>query len=287
MNKLEKQILVLFFLLGFVLLFIVQHNRQFLKSEQNFDEKLMKIFRLEDKSKVDDIVKKDVEKMSEKEAMSFFYRVIALPQQGICRSLKRVGGKWPHPYIAVDGDKFVCMDNFQSNNDCLVYSFGIANDWTFEDFIVQFGCEVFAYDPSVKYPPARGQFIHFEQKGLADFYSSNMNTLLNYFKTNGHLGKTVQYLKIDIESHELECFVDWLASGALDNVKQIALELHLTKLHTGPKFKGLVTVLQDLYRLNFRLISYQVNLVARKVMDNYYTLMEVVFMKDDVWNYLD
>ena len=53
------------------------------------------------------------------------------------------------------------------------------------------------------------------------------------------------------------------------------------------RFKGLVTVLQDLYKLNFRLISYQVNLVARKVMDNYYTLMEVVFMKDDVWNYLD
>ena len=45
--------------------------------------------------------------------------------------------------------------------------------------------------------------------------------------------------------------------------------------------------LQSLYQLNFRLISYQVNLVARKVMDNYYTLMEVVFMKDEVWNYLD
>ena len=113
--------------------------------------------------------------------------------------MKRVGGKWPHPYIAVDGDKFVCMDDFQSNNDCLVYSFGIANDWTFEDFIVQFGCSVFAYDPSVKYPPTRGQFIHFEQKGLADFYSSNMNTLLNFFKNNGHLGKTVQYLKVCLQ----------------------------------------------------------------------------------------
>ena len=70
----------------------------------------------------------------------------------IFRSLKRVGGKWPHPYIAVDGDKFVCMDTFGDDNGCLVYSFGIANDWTFEDFIVQFGCSVFAFDPSVDYP---------------------------------------------------------------------------------------------------------------------------------------
>ena len=99
----------------------------------------------------------------------------------------------------MDGDKFVCMDDFQSNDTCLVYSFGIANDWTFEDFITQFGCSVFAYDPSVKYPPSRGNEIRFEQKGLADFTSSNMDTLSNYFKTNGHLGKTVQYLKVCLE----------------------------------------------------------------------------------------
>ena len=52
-------------------------------------------------------------------------------------------------------------------------------------------------------------------------------------------------------------------------------------------YSGLLSILQDLYKLKFRLISYQVNLVARKVMDNYFTLMEVVFMKDEVWNYLD
>jgi len=247
----------------------------------------MTLFRVQDRVNVKEIIEKDVEKMSEKEAMAFFYRLIALPQQGICRSLKRVGGKWPPPYIGVDGDKFVCMDDFQSDDPCVVYSFGIANDWTFEDFITQFGCSVFAYDPSVKYPANRGDKIQFQQKGLADFFSPTMDTLSNYFKTNGHLDKTVQYLKIDIESHELDCFENWFSSEALIHVKQIALELHLTKLHDGPKFKEMVKNLQSLYKLNFRLISYQVNVVARKVVDNYYTLMEVVFMKDDVWNYLD
>ena len=34
---------------------------------------------------VDEIRNKNVDKMSEKDAMEFFYRVIAMPQQGICR----------------------------------------------------------------------------------------------------------------------------------------------------------------------------------------------------------
>ena len=96
----------------------------------------------------------------------------------------------------VDGDKFVCMDDFQSDDTCLVYSFGIATDWTFEDFITQVGCLVFAYDPTVKYPPTRGNKIKFEPKGLADFSSPTMDTLSNFIKTNGHRDKTVQYLKV-------------------------------------------------------------------------------------------
>ena len=149
--------------------------------------------------------------MSEKDAMEFFYRVIAMPQQGICRkgvnqlfrylpfyfrSLKRVGGKWTNS-IGVDGDKFVCMDTFVDGSECLVYSFGIANDWTFEDFIVKFGCSVFAYDPTVNFPSKRGDYIHFEKKGLAEFFSSNMNTLRNFQKHNGHLTKTIKYLKVN------------------------------------------------------------------------------------------
>ena len=33
----------------------------------------------------------------------------------------------------VDGDKFVCLDNIIQSRNCIIYSFGIANDWTFED----------------------------------------------------------------------------------------------------------------------------------------------------------
>ena len=39
----------------------------------------------------------------------------------------------------VDGDKFVCLDQILNNDSCIVYSFGVANDWTFEDQIDNIG----------------------------------------------------------------------------------------------------------------------------------------------------
>ena len=53
------------------------------------------------------------------------------------RVLKRVGGQWhfggPGQHHQVDGDKFICLDPIISQDSCIVYSFGVAGDWTFED----------------------------------------------------------------------------------------------------------------------------------------------------------
>ena len=52
-------------------------------------------------------------------------------QNCVSRVLKRIGGHWLKRQV--DGDKFICMDNLLVNDKCLIYSFGISNDWTFED----------------------------------------------------------------------------------------------------------------------------------------------------------
>ena len=49
------------------------------------------------------------------------------------RVLKRIGGHWLKRQV--DGDKFICMDNLLVKDKCLIYSFGISNDWTFEDLM--------------------------------------------------------------------------------------------------------------------------------------------------------
>ena len=33
----------------------------------------------------------------------------------------------------MDGDKFVCLDLILKKDSCIIYSFGVGNDWTFED----------------------------------------------------------------------------------------------------------------------------------------------------------
>ena len=48
--------------------------------------------------------------------------------------------------------RYVCVDDdFEQDilqGRCLVYSFGLANDWTFEEALAEMGCRVWAYDPT-------------------------------------------------------------------------------------------------------------------------------------------
>ena len=50
------------------------------------------------------------------------------------------------------------------------------------------------------------------------------------------------------------------------------------------RFKWLLGVLADLYKMNFRLISQEVNAVYGPHADDMYNFVEVVFMKDEWLN---
>ena len=152
--------------------------------------------------------------------------------QGVCSSLKRIGGRWFPTVQAFDCDKFVCMDAYTSA-DCLIYSFGIRTEWEFEDTMDSLNCTVHAYDPSVNFPSARGKHIHFKKVGVAAARDTKkkMETLGGLFAANGHNMSRVFYLKVDIEGTELTALPEWLESGALEHVEQLAMELHLPPIH--------------------------------------------------------
>jgi len=257
---------------------------------------MMDVFRQKDVTLVDDVLKIDLKNLEEKDAMYKFYTLISFPLQGVCRVLKHIGGHWfivpGMPAQQVDGDYFVCMDDIMIKMDkpCLIYSFGIANDWTFEDFMDYRGCEVHAHDPTVDFPAERGENIHFYKLGISTETASNVATLSDILKKNGHTDSIIDYLKIDIEGIEQTVLPQLLKTGALNNVNQLAMELHLsggtlgTNLHEGPHFVWLLEVLQQLYKINFRVISHKVNMIVGPGHDNLYNLVEVVFMKDNVWN---
>ena len=93
--------------------------------------------------------------------------------------MKRLGGYWIGERQAFDGDKFVCLDAYNSQ-ECLVYSFGIwsvgggeedldmssRNDWSFEDVMDSLNCRVHAYDHTVNYPKLQGKDITFHKVGI-------------------------------------------------------------------------------------------------------------------------
>merc|ERR1712106_1135505 len=169
-------------------------------SEKDNHKAVMNTFRQKDKPFVEDVLSMDPKSMTETEALFKFYKIVSFPVQGVCRVLKRIGGvwlDWPDlPAHAADGDKFVCMDDIILGKPCLIYSFGIANDWTFEDFTDYRGCEIHAHDPTVDFPAERGNNTHFYKKGVSGKKDETTDTLANILAENGHTGSVVEYLKI-------------------------------------------------------------------------------------------
>lgn len=141
--------------------------------------------------------------------------------------------------IALDGQKGVCFDpEIKPMWPCLVYSFGINKEWSFEDQMAKYGCNIFAFDPSTNETNHdRGKMVHFQPIGISNVEEVttngwNLYPLSSIYKSlsiSAHPKlKIIDYLKIDIESYEWKVLPQILESGMLDHIRQLAIEVHLT-----------------------------------------------------------
>ena len=142
-----------------------------------------------------------------------------------------------------DGGKWVCgLSRVAQKPDCVVYSFGINLESSFEAEILDgtAHCEVWGYDFSVKsfgpeIPSAQAHRTHFHAVGLAGEDkdgpedSPKMYTLETLMKQNGHTH--IDILKIDIEGWEFETLTTllrpYVASGKPLPFGQLQLEIHI------------------------------------------------------------
>ncbi|XP_046450764.1 uncharacterized protein LOC124198777 [Daphnia pulex] len=162
------------------------------------------------------------------------------------------------PITAPDGHKAVCLDPSVSPefDDCLVYSFGINNQWSFDEAMAQYGCHVFAFDPSMGVGDHdRSPYIHFYKLGLAgneDLQPSggwNVSTASSIYQmlTRRHGDKVVDVIKMDVEFAEWQVIPQMLRSGFLaDKVKQLAVEIHFKQDDPLELFQSRIGVLQEL-----------------------------------------
>jgi hypothetical protein len=157
---------------------------------------------------------------------------------------------------APDGHKAVCLDQFISPvyDNCLVYSFGINNQWTFDEAMAKFGCQVHSFDPSMGVDDYdRSRHIHFHNLGLSgknEVHPTtqwNMKTASSIYEMLGHQPTLIDVLKMDVEFYEWDAIPQMLRSGFLAyKVKQLAVEIHFNANDTLETFRRYAGILQDL-----------------------------------------
>ncbi len=118
----------------------------------------------EDTSRTNRLLKQNPTTLAE--ARDRFYSIMNMPLQSVCTVGKFFGGNWLSHCGAFDGNKYVCLDDFYGNvkdGNCLIYSFGVAGDWTFEEAMAGLGCTVRAFDPTIdgKQKPQNDLVINF------------------------------------------------------------------------------------------------------------------------------
>ena len=214
--------------------------------------------------------------------MDTFHTIVMDTYSTVCHVKKRLGGVYENHCHVMDGQKYICMDDLAEDirkQECLIYTFGIRDDWSFEDIIGSMGCRVFAFDPTIDAEPKRSENIRFQKVGVVGKPTNDKSykTLAQILKDNGHTNTKISYLKIDIEGHELSGLPVWLNSGALNNVNQIAMEVHL---HSNPEAdtKAFFQTFKDLHlKGNYRVINWEANNCWKK--STYHHLMEIVLKK--------
>ncbi|ESO98408.1 hypothetical protein LOTGIDRAFT_231447 [Lottia gigantea] len=110
------------------------------------------------------------------------------------------------------GNWKVCFDEKYSpirpDKPCLVYSFGIAWDFTFDIAMAKEGCEVYSFDP--RKPQVW-----------------KTRTLRSVMKMLHHENRVIDVLKFDIELAEWKVMINIIKDGMLPQIRQLLTEWHI------------------------------------------------------------
>ncbi|XP_047478679.1 uncharacterized protein LOC125031777 [Penaeus chinensis] len=157
-----------------------------------------------------------------------------------CSKPKTFGGP---PKGKPDAKKIICLDErFKIDpQNCSVFSFGINRDFSFEDGMARYGCQVFAYDPTMGVDDhQRSEKVRFFATGISNYNGQKLvgmskswsmqkvDRFENLVKAVGMEGKVIDVVKLDVELAELDFMQDMLFNSrhVLKNIKQIAMEIH-------------------------------------------------------------
>ncbi|XP_071098737.1 probable methyltransferase-like protein 24 [Haliotis cracherodii] len=157
-----------------------------------------------------------------------------------------------------DGGWEICDDpEYRPVKPCIVYSFGINDDFSFDDETAKnYECDVFSFDPSMKQKSyQRSPRVRFLSLGIDGKDSKrgswDLHTLTSFKKMLNHTGRFIDVLKMDVEMAEWPALANMISSGELSKVRQFLVEYHgPTDLKNDCRDK--LNILKDIYDKGFR-----------------------------------
>ena len=166
------------------------------------------------------------------QSMSKLERLLAYDKyfsslQTICQQNIRLGD-------ILDGGWNLCHDTrFRPRKPCLIYSIGIAGDWTFDDeSSAIYGCKVFSFDPSIgQKDHQHSERVWFYNIGIGDKdhtdkHNWKIRKLGSIMNMLNHSNSIIDIFKMDIEGNEWPVLKQMLETGALKRIRQLYLEIH-------------------------------------------------------------
>ncbi|KAK7482721.1 hypothetical protein BaRGS_00026019 [Batillaria attramentaria] len=172
-----------------------------------------------------------------------------------------------------DGGYEICDDiEWRPIRPCIVYSFGIRNDFSFDDDVATvYGCDVFSFDPyTYGSSPKQPDHVTFFRKGIGETTHGNIYTLSDLKKMLNHTEAVIDVLKIDIEENEWAALRNLIKERQLINVRQLFIEYHhlfYAKDETRETFLSRLAQLRAVQELGFLIFythKYYFNTCTRK-----------------------
>jgi len=198
--------------------------------------------------------------MSNDEANKNFFNFFLSKRHFACENNLRLGN-------LLDGGWDICLaEPYRPKPPCLVYSFGINNDFSFDDAVsASFNCTVRCFDPSMTANDhRRSANVWFYKTGIGGENTVNGNgwklqTLSTIIKSMNDSDVIIDYLKMDVEGSEWPSLTKMLLEGTLSKVKQFGIELHIGAADTKSLF-SIYNTLKKLEDQGFRRWYYSLNL---------------------------
>lgn len=162
-----------------------------------------------------------------------------------------------------DGYKYMCSPAALPDDNCVVYSFGSAGKFDFEEHVLEMkpSCEVHTFDPTSTPANIKNAKIQFHRYGLS---SSNavrnigpVKTLATIMRDLGHT--CVDVLKVDVEHSEWPAVAEWASSRPC--FRQLLVEVH------GPTREKMTAFMGVLESLDMRMISRDANILCASCME--------------------